>query len=202
MKVAVIDYGAGNLRSIKNALRKLSAEADFITSPADIDCADAIILPGVGAFGDAMKKLSVFKQPLKDATNDGLPFLGLCLGSQVIFEESLESPNVKGLGLLSGKCVRFNPSFKVPHMGWNNITIKKETPLLSGIKDSDFFYFVHSYYPVPKSNLATAATTSYAGVDFTSVVAEGNIFATQFHPEKSGETGLKILKNFIGIARH
>jgi len=198
--IYIIDYGAGNLRSILNGLRKVGAEAKIADEPRMLKEADAIILPGVGAFGDAMQKLSGYKTAIVDAVESGKPFLGLCLGEQVIFDSSEESPSVAGLGLFEGECKRFRGRLKVPHMGWNTLEITKDTPLLSGIKDGEFYYFVHSYYVVPKDKSVIAAKTEY-GIRFPSVVSRGNIHATQFHPEKSGERGLAILKNFVGMSK-
>ncbi len=196
--ITVMDYGAGNLRSITNGLRKVGAEVEVTEDPATLDKADGIVLPGVGAFGDAMKKLEEFKPAVKDAVDSGKPFLGLCLGIQVIFEGSDESPGVNGLGLFRGACKRFNCDLKVPHMGWNTIEKVEDTPLLEGIESGDHFYFVHSYYVVPDSHGVVAAETGY-GVKFPSVISKDNVYATQFHPEKSGGKGLRVLKNFQRI---
>lgn len=199
--IAVIDYGAGNLRSIVNGLAKVGAKAAIVDEPSRLSKADAVVLPGVGSFGDAMAKLLPFKPAITDAISSGKPFLGLCLGEQIIFQKSEESPGVKGLGLFNGGCVRFKGGkLKVPHMGWNTIEKTHRTPLLEGIEDGEYFYFVHSYYVKPKDKRIIAAETDY-GVRFPSVIAKGNVFATQFHPEKSGDRGLKILKNFVRIAR-
>jgi len=197
--IALIDYGAGNLRSIENALAKVGGEAVRVTKPAELEKASAIILPGVGSFGAAMKKLEKFREPLAQAVGDGTPFLGLCLGIQVILSESEESPGVEGLGLLEGSCKRFAGDLKVPHMGWNEVKIKgKGCPLLSGVANNSFFYFVHSYIPVPKDGGVVAASTKY-GVEFASVLCKDNLYATQFHPERSGEAGLQVLKNFVEL---
>jgi glutamine amidotransferase len=197
--IAVIDYGAGNVRSIQNALKKLGATAKVVDSPKQLSGASHIILPGVGSFGAAMERLEPFRKPLRAAVDSGTPFLGLCLGIQVIFEESEESPGVRGLGLLSGTCRRFPKDVKVPHMGWNTIEKKKETQLLDGIPSGTYFYFVHSYYPLPKNHSITACETDYGNIKFPSVISEGNIHATQFHPERSGEQGLKLLENFLNL---
>jgi len=197
--IAVIDYGAGNIRSIQNALKKLGASAVTVTSPDGLKDASHIILPGVGSFGAAMEKLEPFQEPLRGAVDAGTPFLGLCLGIQVIFEESEESPGAAGLGLLPGTCRRFPQGMKVPHMGWNTIEKKKETQLLAGIPSGTYFYFVHSYYPVPESPSPIACETDYSGVRFPSVISQENVHATQFHPERSGEQGLKLLGNFLKL---
>jgi imidazole glycerol-phosphate synthase subunit HisH len=198
--ISVIDYGAGNLRSITNGLKKIGAESLVTSDPAALADADGIVLPGVGAFGDAMASLEDFKEAISGAVASGVPFLGLCLGEQVIFEKSEESPGIEGLGLFRGCCKRFRVKMKVPHMGWNTITATKDTPLLEGIRDGEYFYFVHSYYVVPNKRGIVAATTDY-GITFPSVISLDNVHATQFHPEKSGQKGLQILRNFAGICR-
>ena len=193
--IAIIDYGAGNLRSITNACKFIGYEVNLISEPKDLDNTEKIILPGVGHFGNAMEKLEPFRKILIEKIDDNIPFLGICLGIQLILEESEESEKTKGLGIFKGKCKKFK-GVKVPHMGWNNIKIKnKDTAILKDIKD-DYFYFVHSYYPDPENESITVATTGY-GVEFTSVIAKDNVFACQFHPEKSGDAGLKLLKNFL-----
>lgn len=198
--ISLIDYGAGNLASIRNAFKKLGEDVDIINDPSMVSGSSAIILPGVGSFGDAMEKLTGFRQPIKDAMDDGIPFLGLCLGIQVILEESMESPGVEGLGLLKGTCRKFLPGLKVPHMGWNNLEDIQDSPLLEGVTEEDFFYFVHSYYPMPSEDSIIAARTEY-GLKFPSVISSGSVHATQFHPEKSAESGLKILKNFLALVK-
>ena len=194
MAIAIIDYGAGNLRSISNACAYLGKDAKIVSNPTAAEDADAIILPGVGHFGDAMNKLKLWKNILLEKINEGTPFLGICLGIQVIFEESDEYPGVKGLGVFKGKCVRFS-GVKCPHMGWNDIKVIREVPILEGI-GGDYFYFVHSYYVVPEDEEIIAAVTEY-GSKFPSVIAKDNVFATQFHPEKSGEKGLISLSDFM-----
>jgi len=198
MNVALIDYGAGNLRSIENAVKKVGGKVSVTRKPEELSDASAIILPGVGSFGSAMERLKGFKKPLTKAVEEGVPFLGLCLGIQVILDESEESPDVSGLGLIQGTCTRFTGELKVPHMGWNSIQINKKIPLLAGLGDDSFFYFVHSYYPKPTKEEVVAASTEY-GVDFPSIIASDNLYATQFHPEKSGPQGLTILENFINL---
>ena len=194
--IALIDYGAGNLKSISNACGKLGEGVELVTKADQLEKADKIILPGVGNFGPAMKSLEGFREVLLEKIEKGVPFLGLCLGIQVILEGSEESPGVNGLGIIKGTCKRFPSSVKIPHMGWNSIK-PGESKLLDGIGAKDYFYFVHSYYPVPDDNVV-AATTDY-GVEFSSVIEKDNVFATQFHPEKSGEPGLRVLKNFLEI---
>ncbi len=193
--ITVIDYGAGNLRSIVNACKFLDYDVNLAETPDAMDNAKKIILPGVGNFGDAMKSLSPFKKIIYEKIESNIPFLGICLGIQVIMDESEESPGSKGIGLFEGKCKKFR-GVKVPHIGWNNIKIKKsDIPILKDINE-DYFYFVHSYYPEVEDNDLIAAVTDY-GVTFPSVIARDNVFACQFHPEKSGESGLKLLKNFL-----
>lgn len=197
--IQIIDYGAGNLRSIENAVRKIGAKAEVVTK---IKGPDALILPGVGHFGDAMKKLEPMRGDLLDAIDSGVPFLGLCLGLQVLYEDSEEAPGVKGFGILKGKCLRFKenevPGGKVPHMGWNQITKSGDSTLFDKIKTGENFYFVHSYYgPVLKE---TIGVCNY-GIDFSAAVQKGNVFACQFHPERSGEAGLNVLENFVKITK-
>lgn len=195
--IAIIDYGSGNLRSISNAFRRIGAAA-VITSEIDkINRADALLLPGVGAFGSAMEKLRNCQDVIHENINEGKPFLGICLGLQVLLTESEESPGTTGLDIISGNVRRIPPGNKVPHMGWNQLKIKRPCQLLRGVKD-EYFYFVHSYHATPYSRETVAATTDY-GVEMVAVINQGNIYATQFHPEKSGEAGLRILKNFVEI---
>lgn len=196
--IALIDYYAGNVRSIENAFKKLGTTVTLTRKPKDLEKADAIILPGVGNFGDAMKELGRYRDILSKEVAGGKPFLGLCLGIQVILEKSMEAPGVRGLGLIKGECKKFSGKFKIPHMGWNSVNYAKESPLFKGIEPESYFYFVHSYYPVPEDRKVIAATTEY-GVNFPSVLIKDNIMATQFHPEKSGVSGLKLLKNFIKL---
>lgn len=199
--IAIVDYGMGNLRSVSKAFQSQGFTVNVTRDPGDIREASGLVLPGQGAFGDCVKNLEengIF-QTIREFIESGKPYLGICLGLQVLFEGSEESPGVAGLGLLKGKVVRF-PSFKkerlkVPHMGWNRIGIRKKTALLEGIPDGSWFYFVHSYFPVPEDESVIAITCTY-GLEFTAAVATGNIFACQFHPEKSQAVGLRILANF------
>jgi glutamine amidotransferase len=199
--IAIVDYGMGNLRSVKKAFENLGFPANVTRNPEEILNSNGLVLPGVGAFGDCMKNLEEYGlvEPIKAFIETGKPFLGICLGLQLLFEESEESPGVEGLGVLRGRVVRFprleKEGLKVPHMGWNQIEIKKPTPVLKGIPEGSWFYFVHSYYPEPENNSINALQTHY-GVEFTSAVESENIFACQFHPEKSSTMGLKILENF------
>ena len=202
--IVIVDYGMGNLRSVGKAFLSQGIDASVTRDPGEIARADGLVLPGVGAFGDCMKNLAEYglTDPIKEHVDSGKPFLGICLGLQVLFEGSDESPDVHGLGILEGRVVRFSPSeeerLKVPHMGWNRVSIKKETPVLAGIPDGSWFYFVHSYYPAPKNEGVVAVTSNY-GVEFTAAVARDNLFACQFHPEKSSADGLRILRNFAAL---
>ena len=199
--IAVIDYGAGNLHSVKNALDHIGAESIITGNADEILAADAVILPGVGAFGDCMASLSKngLVDTVKTAAKSGKPFLGICLGLQLLFEESEESPGVSGLGIFKGKIVKIpDRGLKIPHMGWNSITFPKESPLFDGIEETSFVYFVHSYYMQPDDKSIISAVCEYSS-NLPVALSSGNIHATQFHPEKSGKTGLKILENFIKI---
>ena len=200
--IAIIDYGAGNLHSVKNALDFLGADNIVTGNKEEILSADKVILPGVGAFGDAMKCLeeSGLTKTVKAVAESGKPFLGICLGLHLLFEESEESPNVKGLGIFKGKIVKIpdNGSLKIPHMGWNNIHITKDSKILKNIGSEPYVYFVHSYYVEAEDSSVVSAYTEY-GQRLDIAVEQGNVFATQFHPEKSGDTGMEILKNFIAL---
>ena len=198
--ILVIDYGMGNLRSVSKALEHLGAQVKVSSEPSDIQSADKIVLPGVGAFGDAMAELKRFGliNPIKDAIQKKIPFLGICLGLQLLFPKSEESPKKTGLGIFTGEVKLFrSPNVKIPHMGWNSVKVVQKHPLLEGIEDKTFFYFVHSYYAVPKDNKLAALTCEYGEETFAAALGNDSVFATQFHPEKSQAAGLKILKNFI-----
>ncbi len=202
--IAIVDYGMGNLRSVSKAFQSQGFPVSVTNDSKDIESASGLVLPGVGAFGDCVKHLSELglTDPIKEFISSGKPFLGICLGLQVLFEESEESPGTVGLGILRGKVVRF-PRFekeklKVPHMGWNQIEIKKDVPVLEGIPNKSWFYFVHSYYAAPEDEGVIAVTSRY-GFDFTAAVQTDNLFACQFHPEKSSTLGLRILNNFASI---
>ena len=191
--IGVIDYGAGNLRSVCNSLKKLSVNSTLIRSPEDIKDISSIIFPGVGSFGDSSEQLKNQRlfDPIKSWLKEDRPFLGICIGFQMLFEKSDESPNSDGFGIIPGKVVRFpeENSLKVPHMGWNEIKFKNSSdPIWQGIKTSTHFYFVHSYYPEPLESNSVSSITSY-GLEFASSVRCGNIFGTQFHPEKSQAAG-------------
>jgi len=198
--IAVIDYGMGNLRSVSKALELVGGQVIVTSEPADIVGADAVVLPGVGAFGHAMDNLLKrnLVAPITESIASGTPFLGICLGLQLLFDESEEDAGVKGLGIIPGSVRRFNTTLKVPHMGWNELSLKKEVPVLKNTPDGSFMYFVHSYYVDPKDTNVVAATTCYDR-EFVSAIATDNVFATQFHPEKSAEKGLAILKEFCEL---
>ena len=196
--IAIIDYGSGNLRSIANAFRRIGADARVTSDPQILEAADALVLPGVGAFGSAMAKLEDLRETLLGNIRDGKPFLGICLGLQVLLSESQESPGVQGLDLIPGRVIRIPPGNKVPHMGWNQLVIVKDSQLLEGAED-EYFYFVHSYYAEPSTDVVVARTDY--GVEMTAAIESDNIHATQFHPEKSGEAGLDVLRNFVEIIR-
>ncbi|MGN0182390.1 MAG: imidazole glycerol phosphate synthase subunit HisH [Candidatus Ornithomonoglobus sp.] len=197
--VAIIDYGAGNLHSVKNALEFLGAECVITNDKETILTAEHVILPGVGAFGDAMRSLDEkgLTEVVREAADGSRPFLGICLGLQLLFEESEESPGVEGLGVFKGRVVKIpEAGLKIPHMGWNNITLEKESRILP--KDKPFVYFVHSYYIEPSEEGVVCASTEY-GAKLDVAVERGNVFATQFHPEKSGDVGMGILRRFLAL---
>ena len=198
--VAIIDYGAGNLQSVKKALDFIGCE-NVITADRDvIESASHIILPGVGSFGDAMASIRSrgLEEVIRNAASGEKPFLGICLGLQLLFVESEESPGVKGLGVFKGSIVRIpeNLNLKVPHMGWNSVDIKQKSGIFKDIADESYFYFVHSYYLKDADSDIVAGCSEY-GVNIECAVQKGRVAATQFHPEKSGEIGLKLLKNFV-----
>jgi glutamine amidotransferase len=193
-KAVIFDYGVGNLLSLKCALEKAGLESSIGTSAKELAEADAIALPGVGAFTAATKKLDAVKEKLKSRVEDGTPLLGICLGLQLFFEESEEGPG-NGLALFKGRTIRLPNTVKVPHMGWNTLNIVKQNELFEGVAEGSYVYFVHSLYPVPVEKSIVCTQTEY-GTTFASAVACKNIYGTQFHPEKSGDLGLRILKNF------
>ena len=199
--IAIIDYGAGNLLSVEKALRYLGCECVVTAKAAELGAADMAILPGVGAFGDAMCQLRErrLEQPIREFIASGRPFLGICLGLQILFESSEDSPGVEGLGVLKGKICRLPDNFglKVPHMGWNSLQIKKPGGLFAGIQPEPYVYFVHSYYLRAEEDIVTAS--AQYGVELHAAVQKENLFACQFHPEKSGELGLALLRNFVGL---
>lgn len=197
--IAVLDYGAGNLLNVEKALRFIGCDPAVTSNPEMLSSADAAVLPGVGAFGSAMDSLqqSGLVPPLLDFLGSGRPFLGICLGLQLLFEESEEAPGVKGLGVLKGKICRFpeKSGLKVPHIGWNSLNLKAQGGFFAGLEEHPYVYFVHSYYLKAAECSIVAATAEY-GVEFDAAVQEKNITAVQFHPEKSGRAGLQMLRNF------
>ena len=200
--VAIIDYDAGNLRSVEKALEALGAETVVTRDPDVIAGCSRVILPGVGSFGDAMERLNQYGLPdvIRRTVSDRKPFLGICLGMQLLFEESQESPGVSGLGILKGKILKIPPAegLKIPHMGWNSLELRQGSRLFAGIRNQEYVYFVHSYYLKAEEESQVAATTWY-GTEIHAAVEAGNVFACQFHPEKSGDAGLRILKNFLEV---
>jgi len=198
MKVAVLDYGIGNLFSIKHSLQKIGLNVEVTSSIKGCEY-DGIVLPGVGNFKAGAKNLGPLREDIIRLTSNGVPLLGICLGMQLLFEESQESDG-EGLALLRGKIIRLPEDVKTPHMGWNNLHIIADNEILNGIDEKDYFYFVHSYYARPADKSVIVAETEY-GIQFTSVIAEGNIYGTQFHPEKSGKSGCRILRNFMMIMK-
>lgn len=200
--IAIVDYDAGNIKSVEKALQFLGQEPVVKRDKETLLQAEKVIVPGVGAFGDAMGKMHQYGlvEVLREIAAKGTPLLGICLGLQLFFESSEETPGVEGLGLLPGKIVRIpdKEGFKIPHMGWNSIQINPASRLLKGIEEGAYVYFVHSYYLQAENEADVAATTDYV-VNIHAAAEHENIFATQFHPEKSGEIGLRILKNFIEL---
>ncbi len=200
--IAIVDYDAGNIKSVEKALQFLGQEPVVTRGKETLLQAEKVIVPGVGAFGDAMGKMHQYGlvEVLREIAAKGTPLLGICLGLQLFFESSEETPGVEGLGLLPGKIVRIpdKEGFKIPHMGWNSIQINPASRLLKGIEEGAYVYFVHSYYLQAENEADVAATTDYV-VNIHAAAEHENIFATQFHPEKSGEIGLQILKNFIEL---
>ena len=203
--IAIIDYGMGNLRSVSKAFETQGYEVSVTSDPSVIEKSDGLVLPGVGAFGDCLKNLEDknLLVPIREFIFSGKSFMGICLGLQALFDESEESPGIKGLGIFGGKVIRFpdlsSHKLKVPQMGWNQIEFDPRIAVLKDIPQKSWFYFVHSYYVKPENNSLNLITSSY-GIDFTAAVHKDNIFACQFHPEKSGDLGLKIIKNFAELA--
>jgi glutamine amidotransferase len=198
--IAIIDYGMGNLRSVSKALEHLGASFKLCRKGTDLARASKVILPGVGAFGDAMLELKSrgFITQIRNLTERKGKLLGVCLGLQLLFETSEENPGVKGLGIFKGTVKKFrSKNVKIPHMGWNDLDILKPHPLLDGVRSGDYFYFVHSYCGKPATKALTLASCKYGKENFSAVIGNDHVFATQFHPEKSQEAGLRILKNFI-----
>ncbi|MBT4096239.1 MAG: imidazole glycerol phosphate synthase subunit HisH [Gemmatimonadetes bacterium] len=198
--IAVIDYGMGNLRSVEKAFQYLGHDAKIITDAGQLADADHLVLPGDAAFGDAMRNLREggWDQRIHDHVDTGRPFLGICVGLQLMFGGSEEMGQHTGLGLLPGKCVRFPTSEKVPQIGWNQIERQVASPLLEGVEDGSFFYFVHSYYVEAEQATDQLATTDY-GIQYTSIAGRDNVYGVQFHPEKSQKIGLRLLTNFASF---
>ena len=200
--ITIIDYGMGNLRSVQKGFERIGHQAQVTNDPAEVDRASKLVLPGVGAFEDAMIELKRREmiQPVLAAIDSGKPFLGICLGLQLLFETSYENGRHEGLGVLKGEVVRFDlPSeYSVPHMGWNQLSIPRRAPILEGIEEGAHFYFVHSYYVVPRDPNVVSTTTDYHQ-PFCSMIWRDNLFATQFHPEKSQADGLRVLQNFAEL---
>ena len=200
--IAIIDYGAGNIQSVAKALRHIGCDCTVTKNKEEILASDGAVLPGVGSFGDTVDTMNAYgiKETVKEYIAGGKPFLGICLGMQLLFPKSEESPGAEGLGIFEGTITKIpnGDGLKIPHMGWNSLTINPKSRLLKGIGEEPYVYFVHSYYLTAKDRDLVAARTEY-GVTIDAAVEKGNVFATQFHPEKSGETGLKILRNFAKI---
>ena len=198
MKIAIVDYGAGNIRSVERGLAYVGTPGQITSDPGEIEAADAIVLPGVGAFEACMRRVAPLQDVLVERIAAGVPFLGICLGMQMLYEASEEGGLVPGLGLVPGRVTRFDGDLKVPHMGWNSLAVRREHPLLAGVPDGSYVYFVHSYRAGVNAN--TVASTDYGGA-FAAIAANdaGNAVGTQFHPEKSGVIGLRMLKNFAAM---
>jgi len=202
MNIVIVDYGLGNLKSVYNACISLGANAKISDSPGDISKADKIVLPGVGAFQDTIEEMHKrdIMEAIKKFIKSGKLYLGICLGLQILFESSEEGSS-KGLSIFKGTVKRFKqkPGLKIPHMGWNSVGVKNNHAVMKRIVDNAYFYFVHSYYADPDDKEIIVGETTYGGVDFASLVIKDNIYATQFHPEKSQELGLRFLKNFVAL---
>lgn len=200
--LAIVDYDAGNIKSVEKALQYLGQDVKITDSPEEILAADKVILPGVGAFGDAMANLKQcgLDTVLRQVAERGIPFLGICLGLQLLFERSDESPGVEGLGILPGEILRIpaEEGLKIPHIGWNSLHLEHGGRLFAGIEEQAYVYFVHSYYLKAEEEKCVKASTEY-GVHIHASVEKDNVFACQFHPEKSGDVGLQILRNFVNI---
>lgn len=201
--IVIVDYGMGNLRSVQKGFEKVGQAAVISSDPKRVAAAPKLVLPGVGAFADAIAELKRRRlvEPVLEVIDSGRPFLGICLGLQLLFEQSYENGRHRGLGVLGGEVVRFKlpPEYSVPHMGWNQLWIHRPAPLLAGVAEGSYVYFVHSYYVVPADAGVVAAQTDYGAQMFCSMVWRENIFATQFHPEKSQAVGLRILESFAAI---
>lgn len=198
--IAIINYGVGNLRSVKRGLEQSDATVTITDKVSDIIRSDAMVLPGVGAFKGALRTLTKLSKPILKQADAGKPILGICLGYQILFTRSHEGGIRRGLDLLQGEVVKLSGNVKLPHIGWNTVSIARTDELVDGVKDGSYMYFVHSYSPKPLEKKIIVAYTNY-GETFPSIVSQGNVFATQFHPEKSGTSGLRILENFVGITK-
>ena len=197
VKIVIIDYGLGNLRSVHKAFKSINKDTKITRSAMDVKCADAIVLPGVGAFRDSIKNLTRLKEGIITLMEEGRPLFGICLGLQILFSTSTEGGFTKGLDYFKGKVIRLPQELTVPHMGWNTLKIVRfENPLLSEISDGSYVYFAHSYYPVVENEEETVAITDY-GITIPSVISKQSVFATQFHPEKSGKVGINIINNYV-----
>jgi glutamine amidotransferase len=200
--IVIVDYGMGNLRSVQKGFEKAGYDALITSDPAQVREAAKVVLPGVGAFEDAIAELRrrELVRPILEAIDAGQPFLGICLGLQLLFDVSYENGRHEGLGVLRGEVVRFDlpPEYSVPHMGWNQLRIRRQAPILEGIAEGAYFYFVHSYFVAPRDASLIAAETDYPE-RFCSMIWRDNVFATQFHPEKSQSDGLRMLRNFAGM---
>ena len=201
MNLGIIDYGGGNLQSVRNALRHIEVEAKYVSTPQGFDEVDALVFPGQGRFDDSMAGLTRqgLVAPLQEWISADRPFFGICIGYQALFERSQENPGVAGLGIFEGEVVRFpaRPGLKVPHMGWNKVRLKNSAdPMWTSLDRDPYFYFVHSYYPNPADPALAAGTTDYGG-EFVCAIQRGNLIATQFHPEKSQDAGLSLLRAFV-----
>ena len=197
--ITIIDYKSGNLKSISNGFKKIGADYQITDDKELIADSDYLVLPGVGAFGSAMENLKPFESIIKEHVADDKPFLGVCLGQQVLMGSSEESPGVEGLSLFDGHVEKLPSGVKIPHMGWNRLKVTNDSPILEGI-DGEYFYFVHSYHVIPDDEKIIAGVCEYGG-DVVASLSQNNLFSTQFHPEKSGKAGLKILKNFTNLEK-
>lgn len=197
--IALIDYGMGNLGSVSNALAFIGADYEITSDPAVIAAADGAILPGVGAFGDCMANLREYGliEAIREYVAADRPFMGICLGLQLLFTEGEEMGTHAGLDIIPGRVIRFTHALKIPQIGWNQIALRQDCPQLAGVPEGAYVYFVHSYHVVPEDESVIATTTDY-GYEFVSAIRRGNLFATQFHPEKSADVGLLMLRNFVG----
>ncbi|MBU3218039.1 imidazole glycerol phosphate synthase subunit HisH [Clostridium estertheticum] len=200
--IAIVDYGVGNLNSVQNALKSLNILSIISSNAEEISKCRSIIVPGVGAFPDAMKNMkeSGIDEVIKQAAKEGKPILGICLGMQLFFDESCEVEKCQGLGLLKGNIIKLEGSIKIPHMGWNSLSFENDSPLLGGIEENQYVYFVHSYYAVNCEDGIVNAYSTYEK-KIPAIVSKGNIFGMQFHPEKSGDFGMKLLKNFAEVVK-